>query len=341
MSSRLSEQPTIDGFELNATLARLGLSQYEERLRSNGFDDWETVTAITETDMVALDFKRGERRKLQRAIREYKSSSTSYRDYVPDNSPLLSGWEAAVREHAEASPKSSQQAARTTRSYRRHPRPDPNAPHKPKTAYVLFGEHVRQDPTLSRSSFTDIAKETGKRWRDLSQEERVNTWEAPASDRLEKYKEELDCYKETEEYRNYQMYLEEFRQQQHHSASMGSLDNKFSSAQEIADSNQPPATLEGIEATYQERMDMKSQDLRSQSPDTASLTKDSMDEVHSISKALGVNTHLIRVTALPQEDMTARAVKTFLDGTGSLLFLWNREEAEDLGPIAIQKHTRH
>jgi hypothetical protein len=213
MSSRLSEQPTIDAFELNATLARLGLSQYEECLRSNGFEDWETVTAITETDMAALGFKRGDRRKLQRAIREYTSSSISHREYVPDYSPLPSGGQAAVREHAEVLPKSYQQAARTTRSYRRHPQPDSNAPHKPKTAYVLFGEHVRQDPTLSRSSFIEIARETGKRWRDLSHEERVNTWQAPAADRLEKYKEELACYKETEEYRNYQMYLEEFKQQ--------------------------------------------------------------------------------------------------------------------------------
>jgi chromatin segregation and condensation protein Rec8/ScpA/Scc1 (kleisin family) len=288
--------------------------------------------------MAALDFKRGDRRKLQRAIREYTSSSTSQREYVPDYSPLLSRWQAAFREHAEASPKSSQ-AARTTRLYRRHPRPDPNAPHKPKTAYVLFGEHVRQDPTLSRSSFTDIAKETGKRWRDLSYEERVNTREAPADNRLEKYKEDLECYRETEEYRNYQMYLEQFKQQQHHSESMGPSDNKSSSAQKIADSNQPPVTLKGLEATYQERMDMISQDLRSQSPDTASLTKDSMDEVRSISKALGVNTHLIRVTAFPQENMTARAVNTFLDGTGSLLFLWNREEAEDL--VRSVYHPQH
>ena len=86
------------------------------------------------------------------------------------------------------------------------------------------------------------------------------------------------------------MYLEEFKQQQHHSKSMRPPDDKSSSAQRIADHNQPPVILEGLEATYQEKMDMKSQDLRSQSPDTASLTKDSMDEVRSISEALGIKT---------------------------------------------------
>jgi hypothetical protein len=248
---------------------------------------------------------------------------------LSENPPLLSAWQTAVREYAEASPKSSQKA----------PRPDPNAPHKPKTAYVLFGEHVRQDPTLGRSSFTDIAKETAKRWRALSHEERVNTWEAHVNDELEKYNEELGFYKKTEEYRNYQTYLEEFKQQQHHSKSMRPSDDKSSSAQRITDHNQPPVTLEVLEATYQEKMDMKSQDLRSQSPDTASLTKDSMDEVRSISEALGIKNPPIGVTTFPQEDMTAKAVKIFLDGTGSLLFLWNREEAEDL--VRSVYHLQH
>ncbi|OAL45796.1 hypothetical protein IQ07DRAFT_518897, partial [Pyrenochaeta sp. DS3sAY3a] len=56
-----------------------------------------------------------------------------------------------------------------------HPQLDPNASHKPKTAYVLFSEHVRQDPTLSHASFTKISKKTGMRWSALAKAERVNT----------------------------------------------------------------------------------------------------------------------------------------------------------------------
>jgi hypothetical protein len=55
-----------------------------------------------------------------------------------------------------------------------------------------------------------------------------------------------------------------------------------------------------------------------------------MEEVRHISKALGINPHLIRVAAFPPEDMTAKAVEAFVHGTGSLLFLWNRDEASDL-----------
>ena len=177
-------EPTIDAFQLSTALARLGLDQYEERLRENGFEDWETVTAITETDMAEMNFKRGDRRKLQRAIREYSSADAPHRVYEAGRCPLPPEGLHAIGEHSEAKPRPSQQAARTTRPYRRHPRPDPNASHKPKTAYVLFGEHVRQDPALSHSSFTEIAKETGKRWKELSHEERMVIWETPAADRL-------------------------------------------------------------------------------------------------------------------------------------------------------------
>ncbi|KAH7108849.1 hypothetical protein B0J11DRAFT_391288, partial [Dendryphion nanum] len=102
---------------------------------------------------------------------------------------------------------------------------DPNAPHRPKSAYVLFGEHVRQDPTLRFSSFAEIAKETGKRWRELSHEDRANVWETPATDRLQYYKEEFEHYEQTENYQSYQIYLKEFEQRRHNSKSMIPSDN--------------------------------------------------------------------------------------------------------------------
>jgi hypothetical protein len=321
------DKSTTDAFEFSTVLSRLGLGQYEERLRENGFEDWETVTAITETDMAELGFKRGDRRKLQQAIHEYNSTSASHREYGTRRFPLLSGGQSAVGEHSEATPRSLHQAARTTRPYRRHPRPDPNAPHKPKTAYVLFGEYVRQDPALSHASFTDIAKETGKRWSALSEEERVNTWEIPAADRLEKYKEELERYKQTEDYKKYQTYLEEFKEQWHHPKSRRPLDNKPLPTDELASSRRLPAPQEEPEAPSQESANPNDLDWEGRSQDTA---PGRMDEVRHISKALGVNAHLVRSAAFPSEDMTTKAVEAFIYGTGSLLYLWDRNEAFDL-----------
>jgi hypothetical protein len=324
-----SEKPTADAFELRTALARHGLSHYEERLQENGFQDWETVTAIMETDMAEMHFKRGDRRKLQRAIREYSSASASYTVYKARNLPLPFEGLSTVGEHSEATPQPSQHAARMTRPYRRHPRTDPKAPHKPKTAYVLFGEHVRQDPALTHSSFTEIAKETGKRWRELSSEERIVIWETPAADRLQDYRKELERYKQTDNYQSYQTYLEGFKQQRHGLESI-LLSDTLSSTHEPAISGQLSASQEGLEATNPESVWTDDHGLESGSQDSASPVKDEMEEVRHISKAFDINAHLTRVTAFPQEDMTIKAVEAFVHGTGSLLYLWNRDEAFDL-----------
>ncbi|KAJ4375346.1 hypothetical protein N0V83_002432 [Neocucurbitaria cava] len=324
-----AKKSTTDEFGLSTALARLGLGQYEERLKENGFDDWETLTAITESDMVNLNFKRGDRRILQRAIREYSNSNASHGLEEARNFPSAVGGRVAAGGQP-ATPQSSQQAERTTRPYRRHPRPDPNAPHKPKTAYVLFGEHVRQDPALSHSSFTEIAKEVGNRWRELSPEERVDIWETPAADRLQDYKKDLQRYKRTENYRSYQTYVEEFKRQQHHPDSKLLSDNKSPSTHESVSSGQLPASEGELEATRQESVDTDDLDLENQWQDTASPVKNGMEEARHIAKALGINAHLTRVAAFPPEDMTIKAVESFLHGTGSLLYLWDRDEALNL-----------
>jgi hypothetical protein len=203
---------------------------------------------------------------------------------------------------------------------------------------VLFGEHVRQDPALSSSSFAEIAKETGKRWGALSHEERVNAWEKPAADRLQDYKEELERYKQTDSYRSYQTYLEEFKQQQHKPEPTISTDDKASSTSESASFVQQPALMgqEEYETIRQEGVD--TEDLlsfdhlswESRSQGTIPFVNSGLEEVRQISTNLGVNRHLIRVTAFPPEDVTTNAVKAFLHGTGSLLYLWDHDEALDL-----------
>src|SRR5689334_2605646 len=54
--------------ELKAKLDQLGLSQYFETLVSEGFDSWNTVLDVQESDLNQMGVKLGHRRKLQRAI---------------------------------------------------------------------------------------------------------------------------------------------------------------------------------------------------------------------------------------------------------------------------------
>lgn len=225
---------------------------------------------------------------------------------------------------------------RTKRQYRRHPRPDQNAPRRPKTAYVLFGEAIRQDPDLSRLPFSEVTKQIGARWRELSHEKRVNFWEMPAAEKLREYKVELEQYKQTENYQRYQEYLEEMAEAQHKPKStiLPSSTSTATSLEPMSVS-QPSTTQiqEGFQATQQRDFDtddaLSSDHLNSDSQSQLAMSSidSGMEEVQCIIHSLGINSQLIRVAAFPPEDMTANSVEAFLSGTGLLLFLWERNEA--------------
>jgi hypothetical protein len=52
--------------ELQATLEAFGLQEYQIRLVKHGFDTWDNLANIKETDMATLGIKLGHRRKIQR-----------------------------------------------------------------------------------------------------------------------------------------------------------------------------------------------------------------------------------------------------------------------------------
>lgn len=72
-----STEATFTALELKMALARFGLGPYERQLRENGFSNWECIQGITENDMEEMGFRLGDRRKLQRMVREYISSHIS------------------------------------------------------------------------------------------------------------------------------------------------------------------------------------------------------------------------------------------------------------------------
>lgn len=118
--------------ELSEVLARLGLATYLPVLSENGFRNWETVVDITEEDLTTLNFKLGHRRALQREIATWRGvpQTLSLDPDVtsPEPTPIsTSALETLARQQTTPPP-------REKRRYRRHPRADPHAPKKPKTA---------------------------------------------------------------------------------------------------------------------------------------------------------------------------------------------------------------
>lgn len=101
----------------------------------------------------------------------------------------------------------------TKRKYRRHPKPDENAPGRPPSAYVLFSNKMRDDLKSQNLTFTEIAKLVGENWQSLSPSER-DVFERKANAAKDKYRRDMAEYKKTPQYRKYSQYLHEFKEKQ-------------------------------------------------------------------------------------------------------------------------------
>ncbi|KAI0394055.1 hypothetical protein F5Y17DRAFT_279274 [Xylariaceae sp. FL0594] len=199
---------------LEMIFGELGITQYLNDFIEQGFDSWDTILDITESDLDALGVKLGHRRKLQRRI-------ANYRGLAPDaslTSPTRASIEdaridAARPDLAAADPNSKVAPVVTKRKYRRHPKPDENAPERPPSAYVLFSNKMREDLKGQNLTFTEIAKLVGENWQNLSRAEK-EPFERRANEAKEKYNRDLAEYKHTPEYRKYTEYLRDFRKRQ-------------------------------------------------------------------------------------------------------------------------------
>ncbi|KAK4128789.1 hypothetical protein N657DRAFT_652373 [Parathielavia appendiculata] len=198
---------------LETIFAELGIIQYLDVFLEQGFDTWETILDITESDLDALGVKLGHRRKLQRRIANFRgiasdaslvspTQSTAEdlkpQDYVKPEPPTVDSCREVVS------------LVITKRKYRRHPKPDENAPERPPSAYVLFSNKMREELKGRNLTFTEIAKLVGENWQSLSPAEK-EPFESRAQAIKDKYLSDLAEYKKTPEYMEYQSYLQEFK----------------------------------------------------------------------------------------------------------------------------------
>ncbi|CAK7228856.1 hypothetical protein SBRCBS47491_007051 [Sporothrix bragantina] len=202
---------------LEDVLDELNLSQYYDSFVDQGFDTWDTILDITESDLDAMGVKLGHRRKLQRRI-------ANFRGVAPDvalASPTRTTSEEASSSRQESVPKHEQPnysldsrgavpGVLAKRKYRRHPKPDEAAPERPPSAYVLFSNKTREELKGRNLTFTEIAKHVGENWQGLTAAER-EPFETQAQLAKEKYNSDLAEYKKTDDYKKYMVYLQEFK----------------------------------------------------------------------------------------------------------------------------------
>ncbi|TVY78194.1 High mobility group protein 20A [Lachnellula suecica] len=198
--------------ELGEIFAELGISRYLDEFIEQGFDTWDTILDITESDFDALGVKLGHRRKLQRKIANSRGISSDRALDSPRHTPTeersleeqkVGGTKVDVREGNGATHGAK-------RKYRRHPKPDEHAPERPPSAYVIFSNKMREELKGRNLSFTEIAKLVGENWQNLAPSEK-EPFEQQASSAKEKYNNELVEYKKTNSYKEYSQYLAEFK----------------------------------------------------------------------------------------------------------------------------------
>ena len=211
--------------ELGHIFAELGISQYLQDFVEQGFDTWETILDIKESDFDALGVKLGHRRKLQRKIANSRGFSPATALASPqhptncERQPEGPKPVGAKLDNKDGSGGASTQGAK--RKYRRHPKPDENAPERPPSAYVLFSNKMREDLKGRNLSFTEIAKLVGENWQNLLPSEK-EPYEQQAFTAKERFNNELAEYKKTENYKEYSQYLAEFKAR-HSSQHQGTL----------------------------------------------------------------------------------------------------------------------
>jgi hypothetical protein len=197
---------------LEEIFREVGISQYLDAFVDQGFDSWATILDITESDLDALGVKLGHRRKLQRRIANTRGLAPSVSLVSPtrtsiEDTRLDSNRVDAVKADVRDG------SAVAKRKYRRHPKPDENAPERPPSAYVLFSNKMREDLKGRSLTFTEIAKLVGENWQSLNRAEK-EPFETQAQQAKENYNRDLAEYKRTDEYKKYAEYLADFRKRQ-------------------------------------------------------------------------------------------------------------------------------
>ncbi|GAA5799337.1 hypothetical protein HPULCUR_004751 [Helicostylum pulchrum] len=99
------------------------------------------------------------------------------------------------------------------RKYRRHAKPDRNAPVKPPSAYIMFSNDSRTELKDQNLSFAELAKIVGEQWKNLSHVEK-QAYERMAMRAKDEYLADLEQYRQTSQFSHYQEYLNDFKAKQ-------------------------------------------------------------------------------------------------------------------------------
>jgi len=99
---------------------------------------------------------------------------------------------------------------------KKKPPKDPHAPKRPSTGFFIFVSEKRQEvkdslPPEEQKKVTIITKKCGEMWKACSPEEQAK-YKDRSNKLKEKWKEDMKAYKETQQWRDFQKVLKEFKE---------------------------------------------------------------------------------------------------------------------------------
>ncbi|CAD0083737.1 unnamed protein product, partial [Aureobasidium vineae] len=219
---------------LKQMLDRLDLARYHDAFVDEGFDTWEILMDITESDLASKD-----RTPLPLLLHSgSRDECAGQDDFKKAHTPRFLQQRSQDSQDQDAAARNNNPPPRNKRKYRRHPKvgglkrtwvetdakavhpqADEHAPERPPSAYVIFSNRscrpglcttIRDQLKGRELSFTEIAKLVGERWQELQAHEK-EPCEREAQTLKDKYYSELKKYKKTPQYKQYQDYLVEFK----------------------------------------------------------------------------------------------------------------------------------
>lgn len=190
-----------------------------------------------------------------------------------------------------------------------------------------FADQLRTDPQVSQLTFVHIAREVGRRWQELPPEQK-RVWESNAARSMQEYESQMDSYKMTDDWRKYQVYLNDFKAQQAQPGTgkrnMGGRTKSHSTREH---SRASPETSESPGSSAPSSISSSGTD--------AEVCHNALTLAFSelISLRGEILTQAIRPydeNHLPSEELARRSMYAFIRGTGSLVFMWSYEQANDI-----------
>ncbi|GAN11608.1 hypothetical protein MAM1_0746d11183 [Mucor ambiguus] len=130
-----------------------------------------------------------------------------------DRNDTMEARSNSISSNDDADSINTNESVPTKRKYRRHAKPDRNAPIKPPSAYIMFSNDSRAELKNQNLSFAELAKIVGDQWKNLSHMEK-QSYERRAMRAKDEYLAALEQYRQTPQYHRYQEYLNEFKSKQ-------------------------------------------------------------------------------------------------------------------------------